>query len=409
MVLGGGPAGATAATLLARDGHDVVLLERESFPRFKIGESLMPETYGTLKRLGVLDEMRRSASIVKASVQFISASGRASKPFYFFEYKDHESAYTWQVDRSWFDAALVENASRHGADVRMGVTATKVLFDGDRASGVRVKLPDGEAGEIRSRVVVDATGLESLVSRQLSLRVPNPGLNRASIFAHYENGVRGEGIDEGTTLVVHTPGSWGWFWYIPLSNNRVSVGIVAPPERLFSNGTSGATPDEVFQAAIEECPAIQTRLSSAERIGSVRVAKDYSYKARRVAGDGWVLVGDAFAFLDPIYSSGVFLALKSGEMAADSVSSALEEGDCSSARLGRFGPKLVEGTEAIGRLVYAFYTPGFSFAGFLRDYPQHRNALIDLLIGDVFDKPFDGFFADLDTFLESGIDANATA
>lgn len=397
LVLGAGPAGATAATLLARDGHHVVLLERETFPRFKIGESLMPETYRTLEKLGMLGRVRESASIVKASVQFISASGRASRPFYFFERKDHESAYTWQVDRAWFDEALVDNASRSGVDVRMATNATEVLFEGDRAVGVRAALEDGKSAELRSRVVIDATGLASLVSRQLSLRVRNPNLDRASIFAHYQNGARGKGLDEGATLLVHTPGSWGWFWYIPLSENRVSVGIVAPPSKLFGNG---ARPEEVLLRAIEECPPIRTRLASASRLSPARVAKDYSYRARRIAGDGWVLVGDAFAFLDPIYSSGVFLALKSGEMAAESVSSALRDGDLSAPRLGAFGPALVEGIDAIARLVYAFYTPGFSFASFLRAHPQHRDPLVDLLIGDVFGKSFEALFADLQAFLE---------
>ena len=158
VVLGGGPAGATAATLLAQDGHHVVLLERERLPRFKIGESLMPETYWTLAKLGMLDQLRQSASTVKASVQFIAASGKASKPFYFFEREDHESAYTWQVERAWFDQALVANAEAKGVDVRMGVTATEVLFDersSRRRSGSRPRRerhrPEGPGGRRRHR------------------------------------------------------------------------------------------------------------------------------------------------------------------------------------------------------------------------------------------------------------------
>ena len=390
-MIGGGPAGATAATLLARDGHDVVLLEREPVQRFKIGESLMPETYWTLEQLGMLDLLRQSACPVKASVQFISASGKSSKPFYFFEREDHESSYTWQVERAWFDQALLDNAAARGVDVQLGTTATEVLFANERARGVRSVLPKGDTVELTARVVVDATGLASLVSRQLSLRVPNPDLNRASVFGHFENGARDEGIDEGATLVVHTPGNWGWFWYIPLSHNRVSVGIVAPPSRLFEDG--GST-EEVLMRAIADCPPIQTRLAKATRCGPARAAKDYSYRARRIAGEGWVLVGDAFAFLDPIYSSGV--------------SSALRDGDCSAERLGAFGPTLIRGMEAIERLVRAFYTPGFSFATFVRAHPNHRRRLVDLLVGDVFEKPFDALFSDLDRFLGKNKDAGAS-
>ena len=198
--------------------------------------------------------------------------------------------------------------------------------------------------------------------------------------------------------MIHTPGNWGWFWYIPLSKNRVSVGIVAPPSKLFSNGASA---EEILASAIEECAPVRQRLAKATRLGPVRVAKDYSYRATRVSGDGWVLVGDAFAFLDPIYSSGVFLALKSGEMAAASVSDALRADDCSAEKLGAFGPALIKGTDAISKLVYAFYSPGFSFSKFVRAYPQHRARLVDLLVGDVFEKTFDEMFRDLGRFIES--------
>ena len=395
VVLGGGPAGATVSALLAHAGHQVLLLERERFPRFHIGESLIPETYWTLQKLGVLEKLRSSSSPVKVSVQFISESGRASRPFYFFERKPGESAYTWQVERSWFDQMLLENAAEKGVDVRLGVTAKEILFEGERALGVRASTENGREETVRSRVLVDATGLSSLVSRQLGLRKRDPYLGKAAVFSHYENALRDSGIDEGATLVIHTAGNRGWFWYIPLSENRVSVGVVGSPEELFTDGDSK---DDILAQEIDRCPAVASRLEKARQVFPARVVSDYTYRATRCSGDGWVLVGDAYGFIDPIYSTGVFLALKSGEMAAETISESLRRGDCSEKALGCWGPKLTGGMNALRQLVYAFYTPGFSFARFVQEHPEHRDRLTDLLIGDVFKEGVTDIFEDLKAF-----------
>jgi flavin-dependent dehydrogenase len=395
VVLGGGPAGATVSALLAAKGHPVLLLEREKFPRFHIGESLIPETYWTLRKLGVLEKLRASSSPVKVSVQFISETGRASRPFYFFERKPGESASTWQVERSWFDQMLLENAAEKGVDVRLGVTAKEILFEGERALGVVASTEDGHEARVRSRVLVDATGLSSLVSRRLNIRKKDPRLGKAAVFSHYENALRDSGIDEGATLVIHTAGNRGWFWYIPLSDNRVSVGVVASPEELFTDGNSL---DAVLDQQIRACPAVAGRLEKAQKSFPARAVTDYTYRATRCAGEGWVLVGDAYGFIDPIYSTGVFLALKSGEMAAETISECLRRGDCSGEALGSWGPKLTDGMDALRKLVYAFYTPGFSFARFVHEHPQHRDSLTDLLIGDVFKDGVTAIFDDLSEF-----------
>ena len=397
VVLGGGPAGATVSALLADRGHDVLLLERETFPRFHIGESLIPETYWTLEKLGVLGQLESSRSPVKASVQFISEAGKASRPFYFFERKSDKSSYTWQVERSWFDQMLLENAKEKGVDVRLGVTAKDVVLDGNRVLGVEASTVDGDTVVIHSRVLVDATGLNSIVSRKLGLRKKDPCLAKASVFAHYENGRRDPGIDEGATLIVHTPGNRGWFWYIPLADNRVSVGVVASPEELFNNGMSM---DAILDREIRHCPTIAQRLVEARRVLPAQVVADYSYRAVRCAGNGWVLVGDAFGFIDPIYSTGIFLALKSGEMAAESIAEALRRRDCSAEALGSFATQFVPGVDALRKLVYAFYTPGFSFARFVQEHPEHRERLIDLLVGDVFKEGVTDIFEDLKSFCD---------
>ncbi len=390
IVIGGGPAGSTAGALLAEKGHRVLVLERERFPRFKVGESLMPGTYWTLRRLGVLDRMKASAFPKKYSVQFVSRTGRASSPFYFFESILHESSRTWQVLRSEFDQMLLANAAEKGADVHQGARVREVLFDGEEAVGVQVQLPGQGEQAIRSRVVVDASGQSALLARKLRISVPEPELRKASIFTHFKGGRRDTGIDEGATVIYHTEQENSWFWYIPLPNDVVSVGVVGALHYLLAERPG--PPQAIFAEELERCPALKPRLAAATQLFPVKTAKDFSYRARRIAGPGWVLVGDAFGFLDPIYSSGVFLALKSAEMAADAVDEAFDRGDFSGAQLGKFGPDLMKGMEAIRKLVYAFYTRDFSFGKFLKRFPECREDIVNILIGNVFRTDVNGLF-----------------
>lgn len=388
IVIGGGPGGAAAATLVAQRGHRTLLLERTAEPKFKIGESLMPAAWWTLERMGMLQKLKESHFPRKYSVQFFGKTGKASSPFYFQETDPHESSVTWQVLRSEFDALLLDNAREHGVEVRRGAGAKDVLFEGERAVGV--KLDDGST--LSCKVVVDATGRSALLGRKLGLMVPDPELRKASLFTHYEGALRDPGIDEGATLVLHTDDASGWFWYIPLPGDRVSVGVVGSIEQLVSNRKGD--PQAVFDEEVERCPALKPRLENARQVMPVQVLRDFSYRSSRIAGDGWVLVGDAFGFLDPIYSSGVFLALKSGELAADSIHAALQAGDPSAARLGAHGPEFLAGMEAMRKLVYAFYEPDFSFAKFLAQHPGCRNDLIHLLVGNVF-RPTNGLFGSM--------------
>ncbi|MCH8980493.1 tryptophan 7-halogenase [candidate division KSB1 bacterium] len=390
IIIGGGPAGSTVAALLAEKNLDVLLFEREKFPRFSIGESLMPGTYWTLKRLGVLDKMKASVFPKKYSVQFYSKSGRASAPFYFFENDEHESSKTWQVLRSEFDQMLLDNAEEKGAEARQGVSVLGVLFEGDKAVGVRAKLPDKSIEEFRAKVIVDASGQSALISRKLKMSSVEPGLKKASIYTHFEGGVRDEGVDAGATIIYHTRNQDSWFWYIPLPNDVVSVGVVGSLDYLLQNRKDDA--QKIFDAELEMCPALKPRLENARQLFPFKVTKDFSYRANRLAGDGWVLVGDAFGFLDPIYSSGVFLALKSGEMAADAIVEAFEKNDFSGRQLGKFGSEYVSGMEAIRKLVYAFYTKKFSFAKFLKRFPDCRDEIVNILIGNVFRDEVNGIF-----------------
>jgi flavin-dependent dehydrogenase len=308
VVIGGGPGGSTTSTLLAQQGHQVRLFEREHFPRFHIGESLIPCTYYVLDRLNMLPKMKASHFVKKYSVQFINEHGKLSEPFYFVEHKPHESSQTWQVLRSEFDTMLLDNAREHGVEVEEGVHVLGVLWEGERAVGVRIKREDGTQQEVRAKVVVDASGQGTMIMDRLNLREWDPLLRKAALWTYWEGAYRDTGRDEGATLVIQVQGKNGWFWYIPQHDNTISVGVVASHEYLFKN-RPGKTNEQIYFEEVERCPGLKPRLKGADRVAPFRAAKEYSYRAKRAAGDGWVLVGDAFGFLDPLYSSGVLLAL----------------------------------------------------------------------------------------------------
>ncbi len=407
IVIGGGPAGATTAALCAEGDLSVLVVEKLQPSSFKIGESLMPETYWTLKRLGVVEALEASHFPRKHSVQFFSKSGRASRPFYFFEENDHESSATWQVLRHEFDDLLLGVAQKRGAEVVRNARVRDVLFEGERARGAVVEV-EGEAPlELSAKVVVDATGQSSLLARKLGLRKTDPYLRHASIFTHFEGGRRDEGIDEGATLILHTEDAKSWFWYIPMPGDRVSVGVVGAVDYLI--GGRSNSPKETFFDEVRKCAPVQERLEGASLAREISVLRDFSYRSSSISGPGWVLVGDAYSFIDPVYSSGVLLALKSGEMAADAIIEAFACEDWSAERLGTFGPTLAQGIASVRSLVHAFYSEDFSFGDFLRKYPQHQKDIIHILTGKVFDRDFEDLFAHLATMCKLPADAYPAA
>ena len=398
VVIGGGPAGSTCSTLLAQHGCRVELFERERFPRFHIGESLIPETYWVLKRLNMLPKMQASHFVKKYSVQFVNASGKLSAPFYFWDNKPHECSQTWQVARSEFDQMMLDNAREHGVTVHEGVRVLDVMFENQRAVGVTVRDEDGTRREVRAKVVVDASGQAGLIQNRLRLRVWDPVLNKGAIWTYWEGAYRDTGRDEGATMVLQTANRKGWFWYIPQHDNIVSVGVVAPFDYLFKNR---GPYEQTYEEEVERCAAVKQRVSSGRRVTGYFATKDYSYRATRVAGDGWVMIGDAWGFLDPLYSSGVLLALKSGEFAADAIVEGLKAGDTSGHQLGKWGPVFNEGVDRMRRLVCEYYD-GFSFGAFVRNYPELRGTVTDLLIGDLFTDRVDQVWQPMESLYPPG-------
>ncbi|HEX5471739.1 MAG TPA: NAD(P)/FAD-dependent oxidoreductase [Lacipirellulaceae bacterium] len=412
IVIGGGPSGSSTAALVAEAGFRTLLLERDREPRRKVGESLMPESYWAFQRLGVLDAMRRGPFAQKVGVQFVSSSGRESSPFLFTRHDPRECGRTWHVEREKFDQMLLDNAAAKGAEVHRGVRVLDVVFDNNRATAIRLANESqngethGEAASaashrgdtIRAKVIVDATGQAGLLGARFQLRESNPEFRKVAVWGHFR-GSRRDVIDGGVmTVCLRTQSDRSWFWHIPLSNNVVSIGVVGDADYFFRPGAG--TPDEVFATEVADCPGMQKRLEGAEKVAGLDVVKEYSYGTTRASGDGWVLVGDSWGFIDPIYSSGVWFALKSGQLAADAIIEGLRSGDLSGEQLGKWVPNFARGTAWVRKLAEAWYCGQFRVGKFIREYPHHVGPMTDILIGRIFHADAGELFKDLDPWLE---------
>ncbi|HXG48368.1 MAG TPA: NAD(P)/FAD-dependent oxidoreductase [Methylomirabilota bacterium] len=396
LVIGGGPAGCAAATLLADYGHRVLLLEREKFPRYHVGESLIPFTYEPLERLGLIPRMKQSAFQKKYSVVFVQPNGKASQPFYFFNRYDRETvAQTWQVLRSEFDQMLLDHARSRGVVVREQTTVTNLLKEGGRVVGVRTQPLHGGATEYRAPITLDCTGKESFAAVREGWRTRDPYLNKVAVWTYYVGSKRETGLDEGQTTVAMIPDK-GWFWHIPLHEDRVSVGVVAEGKYLTRGGVKD--PRSIFHREVEENLWIKDHLSVGRQTGDYYLTSEYSFHSRHCGMEGLLLVGDAFCFLDPVFSSGLMLALKSGTLAADSVHEALRDGDLSPERFTSYAAAIRQGVENMRKLVYAFYNPRFSFKDVIDRYPDAAGEITDCLSGDV-NKDFSRLWARIGEFV----------
>ena len=382
VIIGAGPAGSATAAVLAEHGHSVLIVEKETFPRYRVGESLIPYCWFPLNRLGLIDKIDTSSFVVqKHSVQFVGTEGDVTTPFYFNRHSDHDSSRTWQVNREKFDQLLLDNAIEKGAQVRFNTTARDLITSNGQVVGIHVRDNDTKnVTPIKATITIDASGRDMFAVNKHQWKVADPKLKKIAIWNYFKGAKRDCGIDEGATTVAYLPEK-GWFWYIPLPDDVVSVGVVAERDYLYRGKRD---PEVILHREIDSQPWIKDHVGHAQPQPIYRVTGDYSYRSQHCARDGLLLVGDAFAFLDPVFSSGVFLALESGVRAGDAVHDALVNNDVSAAQFEAYGSHFRKGIEAMRRLVYAFYDTTFSFGDFLKQHPEHGRDLTDCLIGNVY-------------------------
>ena len=398
LIIGAGPSGCSAAAILAEKGHRVLILEREKFPRYKIGESLIPFTFQPLERIGMIPKMKASHFTKKYSVSFVQPDGRRSVPFYFHtRYDINTVAQTWQVTRAEFDVMLLDNAREKGAAVLEQTAVTRLLKnDSGTVIGVEAQGAGGVKRQFFARLVIDASGKEAFASNREGWRVGDPYLNKVAVWTYYKGSKREQGLDEGATTIAFIPDK-GWFWHIPQQEDRVSVGVVAEGKYLSRDGVKDLK--AIFDREVEQNQWIKSHLGEGRQVGDYFITSEYSHHSRHCASPGLLLVGDAFAFLDPVFSSGVMLALKSGVMAGEEIHKGLLENDLSPERFAGYGSAMRQGIENMRKLVYAFYNPNFSFKDVVMKHPEAGDEITDCLSGDV-NKDFSSLWEKIRPFAE---------
>ncbi|MFL6527607.1 MAG: NAD(P)/FAD-dependent oxidoreductase [Chthoniobacterales bacterium] len=347
-IIGGGPAGSTAATLLARERRRVIVLERDKFPRFHIGESLLPFSMKAFTRLGLHEKFLRAGFIEKFGGEMCGACSDESVKFYFEDGFRSQTDRSYQVRRAEFDQVLLDHARESGAEVREQTAVNSIEFDAEEAT------LQTSGGEIRARYVIDATGKNSLLANKFKLKHSYEHLKKVSIFAHYENVHREPARDGTLTRMVRAVDRW--FWMIPLTPTRMSIGVVLDGAVYKSSRLS---PEDFLEQALAEQPTIAGRMTEAERVSPVHVAADFSYRNNPMTGARWMLAGDAAGFIDPVFSSGVFLAVLAGEQCADVLNVVLDDPKKQRRLFRRYERLINRAMDVYLRFVNAWYTKEF--------------------------------------------------
>jgi flavin-dependent dehydrogenase len=375
VVIGGGPAGTTFARLLERRGHDVLVVEKSRHPRFCVGESLLPGTLPIWRELGLDERFEKAGFLRKYGAYFCFEDGARPEYFHFDDGSRVHDPHAWEVPRSEFDQLLWDAAIEVGIPCIDRTTVRDVVFEDGRATGVELRLPDESRRHVGARLVADCSGRATLLGHQLGIRERDPKLDKIALYCHYDDVIRSSGDDAGTIAIIATP--FGWMWLIPFAGGGASVGALMHRAWYRERKQSGADKDAIWAEVLAGTPAISRRLVGASRARPLEATSDFQYRSRRLAGDGWVAIGDAGAFVDPVFSSGVHLAVTGAHAASLAADASLAGGRLPRARdFARYVRRTRAVLDVYSKFIYAWYDDDFR-AVFMR--PPHGKWGVELL------------------------------